>query len=249
MNLLPFVRPEKGSALISIAGGGGKTATLFELGRLLRADTVLMTTTTKIMKPEPSPFYNIIDEKRGVEPDWRRIDRNREKPLVFGYGSPSYPGKLTGVPLPFLEEAIRHFNYVIVEADGSARRPLKAPADHEPVISPYTDIYIGLIGLDVLDCPGDDSKVHRPELFELIRDKDRSAPVTGEDLIRLINHDRGLFKNAPDQSSRIVLLNKADLISRKVGEALCREIKDNLEFDASVVLNSYRESESVLYSL
>nr|WP_281389030.1 selenium cofactor biosynthesis protein YqeC [Spirochaeta isovalerica] len=240
---------KNGKAVISIAGGGGKTATLFELGRRLSGHSVLLTTTTKIMKPSPSPLYRVLDSRKGMTIHWDLLSVDKDLPLVFGFGSESYPGKLTGVPLELLEEASGHFEYLVVEADGSAGRPLKAPAEHEPVISPLTTIYIGLIGLDVLNCPGDDSKVHRPEIFEQIRGKKQSSPVTPDDLIKLINHKQGLFKSAPQGSRKVILLNKADLIDRKQGESLCRYIKDSLESEALVVLNSYQESEPVLFSL
>lgn len=248
MTLLDILKPEKNPIVISIAGGGGKTATMFELGRLLPPGKALLTTTTKIMKPEDSVYCSVLEGKEHREvPD--NFTSNREKQLVYGVFSPDYPGKLTGVTLAFLEKARSYFDYLVVESDGSAGRPVKAPASHEPVISPLTDIYIGLIGLDCLDKAGDDSIVHRPELFASLRKKDQSEPIDVSDLIALINSDKGLFKEAPSSCRKIILLNKADLISREKGKDLCREISQSLIFPATVILNSYKEDESVLFSI
>ena len=55
-------------------------------------------------------------------------------------------------------------DFVLVEADGSRRRPLKAHALHEPVIPPCTRQVICVVGLSGLHRPVSEV-VHRPELF------------------------------------------------------------------------------------
>jgi len=249
MNLVDLLELKNKKALVSIAGGGGKTTTLFELGKGLCGYSVLLTTTTKIMKPAPSPLYRILEDSCSDTGLWDEIKKDRSIPLVYGCCSDAYPGKLTGVSFSFLKEAREFFEYIIVESDGSARRPLKAPASHEPVISPETDIFIGIIGLDALFQKGDETTVHRPELFASIRFKDPEEPVTKDDLIRLINHREGLFKNAPPNCRKVILLNKADLIVREEGEDLCRQVKRELIFEGTVALNSYKESDPILFSL
>ena len=55
-------------------------------------------------------------------------------------------------------------DFVLVEADGSRRRPMKAHARHEPVIPPCTRQVICVVGLSGLHRPVSEV-VHRPELF------------------------------------------------------------------------------------
>lgn len=248
MNLIDLLDLKNHHSFISIAGGGGKTATLFNLGINLGMESVLLTTTTKILKPKRSRLYNVVD---GSETTFfSTFNRYGGKcPLVFGLSSPSYPGKLTGVSLEFLSDAWKHFSHIIVEADGSAGRPLKAPAAHEPVIHSLTDLYIGAIGLDAIGKRADDSQVHRPDLFGKIRGKKPFEKIKTEDLVSLINHREGLFKNAPENCRRTILLNKADLIDIQEGKKICKIIKDALFFEADVILNSYKYKNSVLYSL
>ena len=50
------------------------------------------------------------------------------------------------------------------EADGSRRRPFKAPARHEPAIPPETTLVVPVVGADVFGAPLDAEHVHRPEL-------------------------------------------------------------------------------------
>lgn len=236
MNLLDALNPIPEKAVVSIVGGGGKTTTLFTLGNLLKGRSVLITTTTKILCPPESPEYRIAKNESELEilPD--------DLPVVYGIKQPEYPGKLTGCTFPFLEKMENRFNYILVEADGSAGRPVKAPEQHEPAVYVNTEILIGLIGLDCLGKPGDDTTVHRPARFAAIREKDENAPITDKDLIKLINHKEGLFKNAPERSRKIVLLNKADLISSSRGKELAAMIKKNMVFPGNVLLNSYHKN-------
>ena len=56
---------------------------------------------------------------------------------------------------------------VIVEADGSRKRPFKAPASHEPVIPSRTTLMIACIGANALWQPIAES-CHRPELVAAV---------------------------------------------------------------------------------
>lgn len=243
MNLSQLLALEKKPAVISIVGGGGKTATMFELGRQLSSFRVLMTTTTKIMKPSPSPQYEIIESF-----DSDMDSPQREVAWVFGKSSPDYPGKLTGVSFSFIEEVRPRFDYIIIESDGSAGRPLKAPALHEPAVSPLTDIYIGVIGLDCLFKKGDDATVHRPEILSKIREKDIDDALEVEDLVKLINHKEGLFKNAPGKCRKIIFLNKSDLLPSGLRETICKQIIQSIHIQADLILNSYVSGETCLFS-
>ena len=53
---------------------------------------------------------------------------------------------------------------VLVEADGSAGKLFKAPADHEPVIPPETTLLVAMVRADALGQPLVSKLVHRPEL-------------------------------------------------------------------------------------
>ena len=75
-------------------------------------------------------------------------------------------GKLQGIraeDIPALR-AIPGVGAVLVEADGSARKPFKAPAPHEPVIPEGTTLLVIVVGADVLWEPLTGDLVHRPEL-------------------------------------------------------------------------------------
>ena len=72
-------------------------------------------------------------------------------------------GKLSAPAEP-LGELAQRFNYVLAEADGSKRLPLKAHAAWEPVIPSGTANIVWIVGASGLGKPINEA-VHRPELF------------------------------------------------------------------------------------
>ena len=72
-------------------------------------------------------------------------------------------GKLSSPAEP-LDQLAQRFDYVLAEADGSKRLPLKAHAAWEPVIPAGTANVIWVVGASGFGKPVDEV-VHRPELF------------------------------------------------------------------------------------
>jgi molybdenum cofactor cytidylyltransferase len=98
---------------------------------------------------------------------------------------------------------------LLVEADGSRRLPLKAPAAHEPVIPDWVKTVVVVAGLSGLGKPLNHEWVHRPELFSRLADLDLDASVTAEGLVRVLSHPQGGLKGVPDGARRVALLNQA----------------------------------------
>jgi probable selenium-dependent hydroxylase accessory protein YqeC len=201
--------------VLSLTGGGGKTSLMFHLARLLAEAgmKVLTTTTTKIFTPAASQTEIVL-----IDTDPKKI-LLRAAPLLERAGHVTAAAeridaadKLKG----FTPEAIRFFedsglfDWILVEADGSARRPLKAPAEHEPVIPFNTSVLIAVAGLEVLGRPLTEELVFRSELAgERMGLEDREE-ITPFALARLCAHPLGLFKGAPPHAVRFIFLNKAD---------------------------------------
>lgn len=102
------------------------------------------------------------------------------------------------------------FDWVVVEADGAARKALKAPAVHEPVIPENTSIVVALAGLEVLGRPLGEEMVFRSELAGKLMQLSPGETITVPALARLLAHPSGAFKGAPPQARRFIFLNKAD---------------------------------------
>ncbi len=219
--LLPRRRP--GEALtLSLVGGGGKTSTLFALARAFRALElrVLVTTTTRILDPQSASER----EGRGFAPLLLEAGRG-EKALLSDLaarastggaavlGKDRRDGKLSGVEGTLLTRVRPLFDVVLVEADGSKGLPIKAPGDGEPVLAPRSDAVIALIGLDALGQPLSDLIAHRAAILSELCGCPLGAPLGVEHLARLAAAPGGSFKSCPPGAFRVLILNKADLVT------------------------------------
>lgn len=217
--------------VMSFTGGGGKTSLMFNLARqlALSGKKVLTTTTTKIFAPATSHSASLL-----VHPDPEMILRRAATCLDatnhITAAAMHIPDtkKLKG----FAPEAIRVleeselFDWILVEADGSARRPLKAPAEHEPVIPGSTTILVAMAGLEVIGCPLSEELVFRSGLAGKLMKLADGETITASALARILAHPSGSFKDAPPKARRVIFLNKADTKQRmEAGDAVAAELR------------------------
>ena len=154
----------------AVIGGGGKTTLLRTLGEELAEESrVLLCTTTKIF-----PFHDLPCAMTAEE-----LNSLRRELRLMCAGTP-VPGteKLTAPPVPMAELAA-WFDYVLVEADGSAQRPFKAHASHEPVIPAEASQVIWVVGASGFGKPIREA-THRPELYAQLAGVSVEDPVAPE---------------------------------------------------------------------
>jgi probable selenium-dependent hydroxylase accessory protein YqeC len=216
--------------VISLVGAGGKTSLMFKLAHELSVAgaSVLTTTTTRIYEPRPDQsrcvvvsdsIAELLDEAR------RQIDGHRHISMAC-HRLPD-EGKLAGLT-PESVDSIwkRHlFAWIIVEADGAAGRPLKAPAVHEPVIPGCTSYLVGFAGLSGVGQPLNDHWIFRPDHFAKVTGLPHNSLVTENAVAELFTHPEGLFKSAPDHATRIAFLNQADTPEKyATGQRIARRL-------------------------
>ena len=193
--------------LTAIIGGGGKTSLLYRLAEELAAQgSVIVATSTHIWPPEPLPVLERTQAVRGVA----------------CVGSRCENGKL-GAPAQSFSELAGLADFVLVEADGSAGRPLKAHLPHEPVIPENAAQVIAVVGCEA---------AHRPEVFARLAGAAVTDPAAPEHAARVLTaealHTRVLLNQA-DTPERIAagerlaggLSCPAVLASLQKGEILC----------------------------
>ena len=164
MELRELIRP----GITAVIGGGGKTTFLRTAGEQLSRGhhTVLLCTTTKIFPFPGLPLAGSLEQL-----DQLRV---RFDLVTAGVLVPEL-GKLRAPDIP-MEELARRFEYVLVEADGSAQRPMKAHADHEPVIPEGCGQVVCIVGASGFGRPIAEA-AHRPERYAAL------AGAVPEDLI------------------------------------------------------------------
>jgi molybdenum cofactor cytidylyltransferase len=213
---------EGSSGLVSIVGGGGKSSLMFALAGALPG-RVVMTTTTRIFASQ----MELADEVLTLaDQDWEaRLDATSSNVLVVGrVDGDRAVGVSPELPAKWL--ALASVDWVVVEADGSRMLPVKAPADHEPVVPPETDLLVAVAGIDALERPIA-QVAHRPARVAAIAGLTPEDPLTPEALARVLAAPEGGLKNIPAGSRAALLLNKVETSAQR--EAARRVAQSALE--------------------
>lgn len=156
-------------------GSGGKSTLLRALGlELMRGGGRVLLCTTTHMFPVAGVPWDGSSRRLGAAP-WKPGASHVpgctcEACAGLARGSICQAGVLdpeTGklsAPAESLDQLAQRFDYVLAEADGSKRLPLKAHASWEPVIPAGTGNIVWVVGASGLGRPVNET-VHRPELF------------------------------------------------------------------------------------
>lgn len=154
MDISALLGVEKG--VTALIGGGGKTTLMYTLAEELhRRGTVIVTTSTHIQRPAQYPVLTAADAATVAA-------ALAEHGAVCVAGETA-EGKLCAPPLSF-DALAALADFVLVEADGAKRLPLKAHAPHEPVIPANTRRIIYVVGADGFGRPIR-QVCHRPERY------------------------------------------------------------------------------------
>jgi len=250
MNLLDSINAiVPGCRVISIVGGGGKTSLLFALASDAReaGRAVLVTTTTRVYDPR--------DEGRALDgfildPSWATAGSSLPTATVgranagvanggcvVVAGSGVETGKLVAMHPAVIDACPADWSLVLVEADGARHRPIKAPADHEPVIPSSTDVVCAVIGLDCLGQPLDEAHAFRPELVGRATGLVCGHSMDVHTIARLCAAPLGCFKETPAGASRLLILNKADLVAPEMARMVAESALMAALVDAVIITN------------
>lgn len=216
-NLASALKIEPG--MTAIIGSGGKSTLLRALGlELIRVGCrVLLCTTTHMFPVAGVPW----------DGSSRRLDAAPWKPGALhapgctceactglSRGSICQAGSLdpqTGKlssPAEPLDELARRFDYVLAEADGSKRLPLKAHAAWEPVVPAGTANVVWVVGASGFGRPINEV-VHRPELFCERRGCEPTDIATPEHVATVLNAELRML----NLGTARVMLNQVDTLA------------------------------------
>ena len=191
----PFLKEKH--HVVSLIGGGGKTTLLYEMAgfAVRNGQKVLVTTTTHIYCP-PKTWRD-----RTFEDVERSFAAGRA--AVIG-SSCRDPEKLAMPEETLFQKACAGADLTLIEADGAKHLPCKAPAEHEPVLLPCSDLVIGVTGLSAL---GQQLKqvCFRPETAAELLGCSMDHRIREEELARLIAAKAGQQKGMDGRSFYAVL--------------------------------------------
>ena len=170
----------------AIIGSGGKTTLLYTLAReLSQRGSVILATSTHIFKPEDVPFTTTVGRVIGL----------------VCVGTPCENGKVTA-PKQSFEELEKLADYVLVEADGSKRLPLKAHEAHEPVVPQNAKQVICVVGASGINQPAAET-VHRPEKFLQLTGSEIATAKAVAQVLNQENFHHRVLINQADSPERI----------------------------------------------
>jgi molybdenum cofactor cytidylyltransferase len=209
VNLAEALKPTL-PARIAIVGGGGKTTALFQLAHQLQGHIWISTTThlgtDQLVFADRHFIVQRVDEENIAH--WLR----QKVTLLTGDFTPDDRVRGPGDDLlqQLYQVAGEKKISLLVEADGSRSRPLKAPGVNEPPIPAWAEMVVVVVGLSVLGQAFNEATVHRVEPFSQITGLQLGQPIELESIAKLLVHPQGGLKNSQAQAMKVVLLNQAD---------------------------------------
>jgi molybdenum cofactor cytidylyltransferase len=208
MNLRQTLRVTKQSR-IAFVGSGGKTTALFQLARLLEPPVVVTTSThLGAWQTGFADRHIIISRAEDVDHSASQIEG-----VTLFTGAEVTDNRVSGLTYDALERISELSSLgfpVLVEADGSRQKPLKAPAAHEPAIPAWVNHVVVCMGLSGLGKPLTEETVHRAAEFSRISGTAVGEPITLEALFKVLTHPQGGLKNIPLHAKKSVILNQVD---------------------------------------
>ena len=139
---------------IAVLGAGGKTTAVRSLAHRLCGFSVLWTTTTHIYPAAPEDC-----RLRLASPTAAQLSAALAAPGVVCAGVPAGE-KWTALPSEVFAAGCRAADYIVCEADGAHRLPLKLHRPDEPVLPAETTHALIVMGLSALGRPMEEV-VHR----------------------------------------------------------------------------------------
>ena len=197
------------SGTIAFIGSGGKTTAMFQLARQLKAPVIITATSHLGVWQLPMADRHLEAHDSSV------LDALDHSPPQITLITGEIEGERTKpVPADILRQlhdyCLDRGIHLLVEADGSRQKPLKAWADHEPPIPTFADTIVLMVGMHGLGKVLDPEFVHRAELFSDHSQLKNGGVITGDALIQNLLSSDTLWNRIPLQARRLLLLNQAD---------------------------------------
>ncbi len=206
--------------LISIAGAGGKTTTMYTLAHELaeQGERVIVTTTTNIFFPKAgeTDAFILATETSTLLNTIKALSERYRRITVAAGVTPA--GKLTGLqpdqPYELLVKS--GVDAVIVEADGARHRMIKAPAEHEPAIPGQTNVALLMLSAAAINQPLSSEIAHRPERIAALLGIQQGDILTPARIAQLMTSKQGGLKNIPPEAKVYLLVTHVSAMQQDV---------------------------------
>jgi molybdenum cofactor cytidylyltransferase len=221
--------------IYTLTGAGGKSTAMLVVARALAARGIRarVTTTTRIGMEEFPGFPVVFADTpaRVME-----ACSGRQPVLLIVSVALAGQGKYQGVDTAVFDGMHPGSDMVIlVEGDGSRRRPLKVPTRREPVIPAASSAVFALMGASGFGEPIDEQHCYNHEAaFDILPPGSRVFDAAA--LAALAAHPAGSRKGVAPEMGYHVLLNQGDLEDRRpLGNQVLRALAAGPGIKASLL--------------
>lgn len=210
--------------IISFVGGGGKTSLIYKLGKELSkaGKKVIITTTThmfmpdnnvvltgkkediiELIKKENMITVGMLCDEKNTKYDHNQLKKEKTSDTI----EESKPRKIKGVQSSLSKTFIKLADFVLVEADGAKRLPLKMPASHEPVIFEGSDLVVGVCGIDAIGKTIKET-CHKSNIVSEFLNTNEEHLIDEGDIAKILLSGKGQRKGV--NCNYKVIINKVD---------------------------------------
>jgi probable selenium-dependent hydroxylase accessory protein YqeC len=207
--------------LVSIVGGGGKSTLLFLLAQQLSGRR-LVTTTTKMGAAQTGGLAALID------PSDDQVRSGLDEVDCLAVWQSRTSNKLLGIRPERCDQLFAIADHVVVEADGAAGRPFKAPRSLEPVIPGSTTVLVASMGADALGRVIAD-RCHRPLRVAAVAGCSPYERLTPSAAAKVLLDPRGSRKGCPPDARFVVVVNRVSAESAHLVEDLAAAVEGRAE--------------------
>jgi probable selenium-dependent hydroxylase accessory protein YqeC len=231
--------------ITAIVGAGGKTTVLERLGvyghrgnlPILISSTVSMDS-SQVDNVEPFDVICTDDMEKGEQFCASRIGEGRVPAWFYGINEEN---RYIGLPVMLISQLKqRHPEwYILVEADATRNKWLKAPKGGETFIPVNCDTLIGVLNLQMLGHALTGECVDGVENAAAIMGRPEGAIVTPALLAKLIRHPHGMFRDA--DCRHILFCTGYNAVQHRMTEALMDDL-EGMDLAAIVLADGYKDT-------
>jgi probable selenium-dependent hydroxylase accessory protein YqeC len=191
----------------AFAGAGGKSSAILTIADELSEAgmTVLAVPTTKLLVSEAEKLGLLVtsEDANELRAKAREALSGGASGVVVGSGLLS-KNRVGGVAPDLISSLVSLADVVLVEADGSRRRPIKGTAEHEPVLPDTATLVVAVGNIRAFGMPVDEEHVHRPELFSKLTGIGPGQSITARAFARALAE--GSLSAIPDGARPAALI-------------------------------------------
>ena len=196
--------------VVAFVGAGGKSGAILAVceGLLQAGMEVLVAPTTKMLLGEADRIGPLVISEDADGLLTKARNALSEAPAVVAGSGMISKNRVAGVDPAWIGDLARLADVVLVEADGSRRRPIKGTADHEPALPTAATLVVALANVHALGTPVDDEHVHRPEVFSELTGVGPGQSITPGAFASALA--RGSLARVPQETRTTALITGVD---------------------------------------